>query len=656
MDDLERAVTIADQFSLDKELARAAISQPNATIEQARSRSERAVCAFETLCTVCTSGDGKIILHETIGQGGMGIVRGATQATLGRQVAVKTLRDANDLEAKLSILREAWITGALEHPNVVPIYDVSVDAEGAPIIIMKRIEGSPWSDLIGSADAIAQRFAASDPVEWNIRILASVCNAVHFAHSRGIVHRDLKPANVMVGSFGEVYVVDWGIAVSTRNDADGRFPLASQATTVAGTPSHMAPEMWFSDPTAISARTDVYLLGGIFYEIFAGTMPHEGDDIHALVTSSLLSNPRFGASFPAEAQRICQKAMSRDPADRYESAEAFRLAIEEYLRHRGSRKLARDAKQSLSRLLDVLEHGPSGEDRSLAVFNLLGECRFGYRAALSAWPDNEAARKGLDRALLAVIEFELGQGNAQVAATLLREVSEAPAHLLARVDSAARTQAEQEERLRRLEADYDPRVGSRTRTFIGAVFGLLWTVIPLAGWVHSSRQDHPHTHALAIGTSAALFALSAAAFVWARKTLTSTRLNRRLSRTLALSFSAQIVLGTGAWIAGFSPDHSLLLLLFAWGLTHTLVAVWVEPWFAVPASVCGLAFLATAAWPTLLHPLMALANFVFTVVLVRVWLPRQDLERIKQRIERRPHGRKWLGEAAQAEALYPDAD
>src|SRR5262249_23601042 len=154
----------------------------------------------------------------------------------------------------------------------------------------------------------------------------------------------------------------------------------------------------------------------------------------ALVASVLLSAPRFPPTFPAEARAICAKALSRDPRERFASAEALGRAIDEYLKHRGSRRLAHEAKQSLTHLARVIEGEPAGEERTLAIANLLGECRFGYRAALSAWPENEVARHGLDRALLLVIEQELAEGEPHAAANLLREVAAPPSDVVTRVD------------------------------------------------------------------------------------------------------------------------------------------------------------------------------------------------------------------------------
>jgi serine/threonine-protein kinase len=641
--DLELMATIEARIGADGDLARTLIKSPRTTITPGMHASGGGLAALASLRALGAVTGGKLDLHHTLGEGGMGIVHLATQATLGRYVAVKTLRSGHgDVDATLRILREAWVTGALEHPNVVPVYDVAVDDDGAPVIVMKRIEGRPWSELMRDHAEIARRFSSNDPLEWNVRILASVCNAVHFAHSRGILHRDLKPENVMIGEFGEVYVLDWGIAVSVRDDASGRFPLARNATDVAGTPAYMAPEMMLADPASLSERTDVYLLGAIFYEIFSGKPPHSGDNLHAIVSSVLLSNPPYPEGFPAEARSLCERALDREPMRRFESVDAMRVAIEDYLRHRGSRRIAWEARQSLDRLLAAIASEERGEDRPLEVFNLLGECRFGYRAALTAWAENEAARKGLDRALLAVIDFELNEGDPHAASTLLREVSAPPLDVKERVEASVRARAEQDARLKQMEQDLDPAVGTRTRTFLGSIFGVAWTLVPLAAWARIWMGAAP-THWAAIVLSLGFLALGTAAFIWARETLTKTLLNRRLARTLGLQLLLQVLLTSGAWLAGLTPRQSELFLVFSWSATYSLLAAWIEPWFAAPAVVCGLSFLISARFPSLLYPLMSLDNLIFTLVLVRVWFPRADLARIlERRQELHRRARSWI--------------
>jgi serine/threonine-protein kinase len=614
-------------------VAQTIVEQPGVTIRPGSVKaSSRGKGAVEALRALGASLSGKIELHKTLGEGGMGIVRLATQATIGRHVAVKTVRSdiaASD-DATLRILREAWVTGALEHPNVVPVYDVGVDEAGSPVIVMKRIEGECWSDLAHAHDRLAERFPREDPFDWNLRILEQVCNAVHFAHSRGILHRDLKPENVMIGAFGEVYVLDWGIAVSLREDDAGRLPLAANANDIAGTPHYMAPEMMMGDPGKLSERTDVYLLGAILYEIFAETPPHTGSNLSEFVTHILSSPIDYPDAMPAEVKAICARAMSREPEKRYESAEAFRVAVDEYLRHRGSRKLAREARQSHA-LLEEAIRGEAGEERDQEVARLLGECRFGYRAALSAWADNAEARVGLDGALLLVVEYWLAGGELAQAESLLREVSDKPEETVKRIEKAHKERVQHDERLHKLEAELDASVGTRTRSALGAIFGTIWTASPLLGWYVASRRG---VESPVVGILAPIFflVLSAPAFLWGRESLTKTRVNRNLTLTVALYLVAQFLLALGAYVAGFSPHQVHLVSMFAWALLYSVLSVWMEPWLAVVAATCFASFFLAAFFPAFLFPLMSFDNLVLTVVIVRVWLPKGDIERFHDRI------------------------
>ena len=137
--------------------------------------------------------------------------------------------------------------------------------------------------------------------------------------------------------------------------------------------------------------------------------------------------------------------------------------------------------------------------------------------------------------------------------------------------------------------------------------------------------------------------LGAVAYTWARETLTKTALNRRLTQTFALYFAAHCILAAGGWLAGFSPIHIHMVLMFSWGLLYTMLAVWTERWFALPAATCGLTFLVVSAFPSLMYVLMSLDNLVLTVVVVKVWFPRQDVARLleRRRLFRARAGR-WL--------------
>ncbi|HTM20603.1 MAG TPA: serine/threonine-protein kinase, partial [Kofleriaceae bacterium] len=325
--------------------------RPSSTIVPAPAQDtggQRALAVLERLA----SGAASLQAVETIGQGGMGVVRLADQVALGRRVAVKTLRsDRRGDAAALDLLREAWVTGSLEHPNVVPVYDIGLDEQGSPQIVLKRISGHAWSELISDAERVAELFGTEDLLAWNLDILGQVLNAVRFAHSRGIIHRDLKPDNVMIGDFGEVYLLDWGIALSLRDDGTGRLPLASAAREMAGTPAYMAPEMLGNGTgVPLSERTDIYLSGSILYEMLTGRAPHDGTTALAVVSSVVKSCPDMPDDAPAELVRICRRAMDPDPDGRFENAEQLRLALRGYLQHRGSERLAAHAQQRVAEL------------------------------------------------------------------------------------------------------------------------------------------------------------------------------------------------------------------------------------------------------------------------------------------------------------------
>ncbi len=220
--------------------------------------------------------DSVVLVGQTLGEGGMGIVRLGTQVSLGRSVAVKSTRpERSNPQAVAKLVQEAWVTGFLEHTSIVPIYDLTEDQNGRPMLVMRRIEGLEWSELFGDADAIRERFGASDLLDWNLRVLMQLASALHFAHGRQILHLDLGPANVMIGPLGEVYLVDWGLAMALGGDK--RLPRAADNTEIIGTPSYVAPEMLTGDGTQLRPQTDVYLLGSTLYTLLAGEPPHRGD-------------------------------------------------------------------------------------------------------------------------------------------------------------------------------------------------------------------------------------------------------------------------------------------------------------------------------------------------------------------------------------------
>jgi hypothetical protein len=209
--------------------------------------------------------------HATLGEGGMGVIHLVSDRRIGREVAMKTMRPERALYASFvdRFVREACVQGQLEHPAIVPVYDLGVDALHAPFFTMKRVHGATFAEIItrlrdGDAEALG-RYGRRKL----LTAFASVCQAIDFAHTRGVIHRDLKPSNVMMGDFGEVYVLDWGVAKITTGaeiEPHGSMtpPAGTETHTLAGvamgTPGYMSPEQLVA-ARDVDGRTDVYALG-----------------------------------------------------------------------------------------------------------------------------------------------------------------------------------------------------------------------------------------------------------------------------------------------------------------------------------------------------------------------------------------------------------
>ena len=599
---------------------------PRSTIEPQRfgasTAGRRALEVLERLGHVATdTGDGRLVLEETLGEGGMGIVRLGTQVALGRKVAVKTLRpEVVEQAATLKLLREAWVTGALEHPNVVPVYDVGLDEEGRPVIVLKRIGGTAWADVMHDAKQVDRRFGAKDPLEWNLGILMQVCNAVHFAHSRGIVHRDLKPENVMVGEFGEVYVLDWGIAVALTDDGSGRFPLAAHATEMAGTPCYMAPEMLGGKSPRLSERTDVYLLGATLREIVTGKAPHEGPHLMAIIQSVILPPRPLPSRVPEELARICRRATDTDPDARFENAEQLRLALAGFLRHRGSKQLSDEARERLDDLQAELgAPGTRGDDTRMRVYNLFGECRFGFRQALRAWPENEHARDGLHEALVTMIEHELASGEPRAASVLLGELEDAPAELRARVDEARSVEQARMAALEHLRRDHDPDVGRRTRFFVMSILGGIWTLAPLVMAIFDLQRGFTEL-ALANG---ALLVFTSGLAIWARESLSKTSINRRIVLSVLFLFIVQLALTLVCLLLGVEPVTVELFMPLVWFAFSGLLAIHLDVRFGIAAPAYLAAVVIGVLDPELRYWTMAGSNAVLAIVVIASWGARR---------------------------------
>jgi WD40 repeat protein len=267
--------------------------------------------------------------YEQVGEharGGLGRVIRAVDKRLGRTVAVKELL-RHDEWHEARFVREALITARLEHPGIVPVHEAGRWPNGAPYYVMKLVEGRTLKELFAGTQKPAERLALLTHV-------IAIADAVGYAHSEGVIHRDLKPSNVIAGVFGETIVVDWGLARDTRRDgvpepADDLVRATGSASTISGkvvgTPAYMAPEQARGE--LVDERADVYAIGAVLYELLAGKAPHVDTTPQAMLDRVIAGPPTPLATSapdaPSELVDIVQKAMARQPSERYPNGSAL---------------------------------------------------------------------------------------------------------------------------------------------------------------------------------------------------------------------------------------------------------------------------------------------------------------------------------------------
>src|SRR5262245_21658611 len=274
-------------------------------------------------------------LAGEIAHGGMGEVLAARDSQIGRDVAIKRLRsDSPSDRAVTRFLREARIQGRLDHPAIVPVYEIGRDRDGLPFFAMKRLTGTTLAKLVTSSEANVLPL---------LRAFVDVCLAVEFAHVRGIIHRDLKPQNIVLGDFGDVYVIDWGVA-KVLGDVDdftdigsgsgGSGDDATREGTAIGTPGYMAPEQ-LRGFTDVDVRVDVYALGCCLFEILCGEELHPRG---AAATKSTLGGADARPSqrapergIPPELDAVCVAATALDREHRIASARELGDRVQRFL-------------------------------------------------------------------------------------------------------------------------------------------------------------------------------------------------------------------------------------------------------------------------------------------------------------------------------------
>ncbi len=328
---IDEALTTDDE-ALQKELELGSTIVLDA-IDRSIEEFEEVATERFTIDVKLESHDGRYEIKSSLGTGGMGEVFEVTDHTLRRNVALKRLRRGADSEKnRRRLLLEAQVTGLLEHPSIVPVYDLREGEDGNPFYIMRVVEEKSLEGIFEEIRGGESKFSLVQLVS----ILRQVSLAIHYAHDKGVIHRDLKPENILIGKYGEVYVIDWGIAKIIR-DGIGLETTEGASDGLIGTPRYMSPEQARGESGLADGRSDVYSLGAILYEILTLCPVFESEHILALLFKVVYDEPMKpserapGRNIPEVLEIMALRALEKEPEKRFQSAEDFAAELEAFL-------------------------------------------------------------------------------------------------------------------------------------------------------------------------------------------------------------------------------------------------------------------------------------------------------------------------------------
>jgi len=552
----------------------------------------------------------------------MGLIRNGHQSGLKREVAVKTTYTRDSEAAREALLREAYTTSQLEHPNVIPIYVLSEDERGAPVIVMKRIEGIGWDEVLDDPS----RAPVDDVIDldFHLDVLLQVTNAVRFAHSRGIIHRDIKPENVMIGSFGEVYLLDWGLAVAIHADAPAFVTPREEASGLRGTPAYMAPEMTMRDASQVDERTDVFLLGATLFHMLFGTAPYLDDSpIKSIVRANQARALRPGREAPSELAAVARRAMARNPDERFDSVGAFRDALLAFREQREAIAMTREAERRMERLKTLALSGAEAVKHELIESYF--EIRYALRKAAQQRPTDPEARELLNRLAKMMFEYFLERndlGSAEGCISDIYPQEREPYQL--RLRAAQREYSEVVAEIEKIRYDQDKDVDLERRVLLGIAISVIWSCSAFyKAWqrwgIEPEAVPRNYLESLVLTVGIPFLAVIAA-----RRLMASNEFNRRVFLFVIAGLSTVTFMRIAAWHYDVSwhvtttMEHGMYCLIaFFFGVV-TDMRIAKATILLVIAAILGVIF------PMYQMAFMGGAFLIFAPYQAWLWYPRDQ--------------------------------
>ena len=484
----------------------------------------------------------QVFIIDKIGEGGMGFVLLGQQKIPMREVAIKRLKKPSRLLCRL-LIEEAMTMGALEHPNIIPVHAVTINGEHGPEVIMKRVQGETLKELL-----MGKPIDISQPQLGGLRsilnILIHVCHALEYAHSKNIYHRDIKPENIMVGEFGEIYLLDWGIALNKRKNQEVN---SDNSVHIVGTPSYMAPEMLSGKTYDVTESTDVFLLGATLYEILTGKVLYSDSDLDKTLAKAYACNvPSFeGTSVPNELIEICKKALRRDISERFQHISEMRIELELFMLRIEAYRLRDQSIQSLMELEESVTRLQNPEMLPPDVYQFFSEARFGFEQALQIVENCPGCIDNLQKTLEIMTGLFLDikdLNSAQSLIVSLPQKNEKLEKRVRKVQKYLKERLEKERKYKELEAKYDNAHSHKERMMLAKSMGIAIPLLIMCAMLYDFIYQPPVTPQRLLITMGSIFGVVVLATIIGRKTLLVNATGRRAVVSLgAGSFSFILV-------------------------------------------------------------------------------------------------------------------